>query len=408
MSRETLSAAEARRLVLAAQGLSGRRPEMPCARDVRKLSQKLGVFQIDSVNVLVRAHYMPLFSRLGAYDRSILDHESYRGKRRSLFEYWGHEASLLPVSLYPCFRWRMADAEKGEGIYSGIARFARENRPFVEEVFRQVESRGPLSASELKEGGKGEGNWWGWAPGKTALEYLFWAGRITTATRRGAGFERVYDLPERALPSSVISAPAPTREEAQRTLLKIAISSLAVATEKDLRDYYRLPTGDTKARIAEMVEEGSLASVQVKGWGTPAFMGPAARLSRLKAPCTLLAPFDPLVWERNRAERLFDFRHRIEIYVPEHKRTFGYYVLPVLLGDRIVARVDLKADRAGRALLVRSAHIENHAALADVGEPLAEALSDMAEWLDLDCVRVAEKGSLSDVLSACVGRFRAV
>jgi uncharacterized protein YcaQ len=379
--RERLSLARARRVALAAQGFGEARPDQPSRRHLLRTTDRLGLLQIDSVNVLVRAHYMPLFSRLGAYDPSLLDEASYHRRRRVFFEYWGHEASLIRLDLQPLFRWRMERAERGEGIYGGLATFGRERPDFVRAVLREVEERGPLSAGDLENGGRGQGSWWGWSDGKRALEWLFWAGLVTTATRRG--FERVYDLPERVLPQAVVDAPTPAPDDAQRALLRHAARALGIASERCLRDYFRLDVADARLRLAELVEAGELMPVTVDGWKDTAYLDPAARIPRRIDARALVSPFDPVVWERTRAERLFDFRYRIEIYTPAEKREFGYYCLPFVLGDRIVARVDLKADRAARRLIVHSIHPEAHAGMDDIAPALGEELALMARWLGL-------------------------
>jgi uncharacterized protein YcaQ len=337
----TLSAGQARRIALAAQGLADPRPSTQAkALNLRRLIDRLGVIQIDSVNVLVRSHYLPTFSRLGDYSRELLEAEAW-GRRPSLFEYWGHEASLLPVANQPLFRWRMQRARQGE-TWSGLARFGRERRPYIEEVLRRIERDGPVTGGDFAEGRR-EAGWWNWSDGKRALEWLFWGGEITTRTRRG--FERVYDLTERVLPPAVVSAPTPTEPAAHRELLRVAGRALGVATETDLRDYFRMPVAETRARLAELVEAGEMQPVTVAGWGKTAFLAPDARIPRRAAACALLSPFDNLIFFRERAERLFNIRIRLEIYTPEHKREHGYYVLPFLQGEAITARVDLKSDR---------------------------------------------------------------
>ncbi|MFL5333443.1 MAG: winged helix-turn-helix domain-containing protein [Geminicoccaceae bacterium] len=382
---EKLSAAAARRVALAAQGLTGpRRDRVPDAAAARRQIERLGLLQIDSVSAVVRSHYLPLFSRLGPYRREILDELAYAGRKRRLFEYWGHEASLLPVTAQPLFRWRMERAAAGQGIYSGIARFGRERRAYIAAVLDQVRARGPLAAGELTGSARGEGGWWGWGEGKIALEFLFWAGQVTTGTRRG--FERIYDLPERALPSLVLGLPTPSAEEAQRELLRRAARALGVATTRDLRDYFRLDAADVPGRLAELVEAGELLPVAVEGWTQPAWLDPMVRLPRRIDVRALLSPFDSLVWERARTERLFGFRYRLEIYTPAHRRTHGYYVLPFLLGDRLVARVDLRSDRKASCLRVLGTHLEPGATQGDIGGPLADELRLMAGWLGLERV----------------------
>jgi len=398
--RERLSQAAARRVALAAQGF-GMRPDGPVdGGRLRRMVERLGVLQIDSVNVLVRSHYLPLFSRLGPYPAERLD-AAAKGRRRTLFEYWGHEASLLPVAAQPLFRWRMARAEAGRGIYGGLARFARERRDFIDRIEAEIAARGPLAAGELAEGGRGAGGWWGWSDGKMALEYLFWAGRVTTAQRRG--FERVYDLPERVLPAAVLAAPTPAEDEAQRQLVLAAARALGVATGPCLRDYFRLDADDFKLRLAELVEAGLLLPVAIEGWDRPAYLDPTARHPRRVAANALLSPFDSLVFERTRTEALFGFRYRLAFYTPAEKREHGYYVLPFLMDERLVARIDLKADRAAGILRVVAAHAEAGAAPGPVAEALAVELAAMAGWLGLGDVAVAAAGDLAPALRAAVG-----
>lgn len=400
---DSLSLREARRVAIAAQGFANGALDAVSdavaveARHARRLIGRLGLVQIDSVNVLVRSHYLPLFSRLGPYEAALLDRLAYGGKRRSLFEYWGHEASLIPVEQQPLFRWRMARAARGEGIYGGLARFAVERRAYIDSVLAEVAARGPMGASELSEAGRGAGGWWGWSDGKRALEYLFWAGFVTTAGRRG--FERLYDLPERVLPAAVLDTPTPEEAEAQRALLRIAARAHGVATERDLRDYHRLEVADTRLRIAELVEAGDLIPVTVEGWERTAYVTPDLRVPR-KAPArALLSPFDSLIWERQRTERLFGARIRLEIYTPAHKREHGYYVLPFLMEERIAARVDLKSDRKACTLLVQAAHTEPHASPGTVAPPLAAELRRMAGWLGLERVTVCGGGDLAPALA---------
>lgn len=404
MSRpaDRLSALQARRIALGAQGFAARRPATPGRAQLQRTVERLGLLQIDSVNVLARAHYLPPLARLGAYDRADLDALAWGPRRsRRLFEYWGHEASLIPLEQQPLFRWRMDRARAGRGIYGGLARFAAERRPYIDRVLDEIARRGPLSAGELEQAGRGAGGWWGWSDGKRAVEWLFWAGLVTTAGRRG--FERLYDLPDRVLPPAVAGAPTPTEAEAQRELLRIAARALGVATEADLRDYHRLDLADARARIAELAEAGDLVPVEVEGWGRPAWLHPgAARPRRLEA-AALLAPFDPLVWRRERAERLFGFRYRIEIYVPAHRRTHGYYVLPFLQGERLTARLDLKADRQAGVLRVQASHREDHADPAAIAPALAPRLAEMAAWLGLKDVAVRHDHALDRALKAALG-----
>ncbi len=388
--RDTLSAAAARRIALAAQGFARPRPALPPtpAQALREID-RLGLVQIDSVSAVVRSHYLPLFSRLGPYPCGLLDQLAYDGRRRKLFEYWGHEASLIPVRLQPMLRWRMARAGAGQGTYGQLARFARDRRSYVDDVLAEVRNRGALGAGDLADGSRGQGGWWGWSDGKTALEFLFWAGAVTTATRRG--FERIYDLPERVLPKPVLALPTPEPADAQRALLLHAARALGVATARDLRDYFRLEAADVPARLAELVEAGLLLPVTVAGWAQPAYLDPAARAPRRVDARALLSPFDSLVWERERTERIFGFRYRLEIYTPAHKRTHGYYVLPFLLGDRLVARVDLKTDRQAGCLRVLATHLEPGGDERVIAGALAGELGLMAAWLGLDRVETGPR-----------------
>lgn len=395
--RERLSLAEARRCALAAQGFCTRRPAGAAeVRHVRRVLDHVGLLQIDSVNVLVRSHYLPVYARLGPYPATLLERLAY-GRARRLFEYWGHEASLLPLELHPLLRWRMERAAQGEGIYGRLAEFGRDRARYVRQVLAEVQARGPLSAGELGDGGRGTSAWWGWSEGKHALEWLFWAGHVTTAARRG--FERVYDLTERVLPAHIVSAPTPAPADARRELLRVAARALGVATTRDLRDYFRLDATEAREHIAELAEAGDLLPVQVDGWRQPAWLWREARIPRRVRTCALLSPFDSLIWERQRTEALFGFSYRLELYTPAHKRRYGYYVLPFLAGERLVARVDLKADRAARCLRVPAVWAEPGAErriTADaVAGALAGALRDMAGWLGLDRVEVAGAGDLA-------------
>ena len=395
---DTLSLAAARRIALAAQGFARPRPSgrIGDAR-LRRVTARLHLHQIDSVNVLARAHYLPLFSRLGAYPRALLDAAAW-GRKRRLFEYWAHEASLLPLELHPLLRWRMERADRGEGMWRHIRAFAGERRAEAMAVLERIRAEGPMAASDLRET-KGRSGWWEWSDAKTALEWLFWAGHVTTATRRGS-FERVYDLPERVIPAEMLALPTPSKEEAQRALLERSAAALGVATAADLRDYFRLKPEATP-RIAELVEEGVLLPVRVEGWRQPAFLHRDARRPRRIDAAALLVPFDPSIWERARTERLFGLRYRIEIYTPPARRVHGYYVLPFLCGETLAARVDLKADRQAGLLRVQSAWLEPRAP-GEAPERLAAELELMARWLGLDGVAVADRGDLAPALAGLV------
>lgn len=379
---ETLSLAQARRIALAAQGFGAPLPDAPGRAHLRRTVERLNLHQIDSVNVLTRAHYLPAFSRLGSYDRGLLDESAWGPRpRRQLFEYWAHEASLLPLALQPLLRWRMEDADRGLAGWKGMRPFATERRAEAEAVLARIRSDGPLAASDFDDR-RGRPGWWEWSGTKTALEWLFWAGHLTTATRRSS-FERVYDLPERVLPASILATPTPPRLDAQRQLIERSARALGIATARELRDYFRLRPGDEGPAIAALAEEGVLLPVAVPGWAERAWLHRDARRPRRIQGAALLVPFDPLVWERSRTERLFGFHYRIEIYTPADKRLHGYYVLPFLLDERLVGRVDLKSDRQNRRLLVQAVHWEPDAP-ADAPERLAIELARMATWLGLD------------------------
>jgi hypothetical protein len=399
-SSSHVSRDEARRIALAAQGFGKRPRARPGGEAILGCVRRLGVVQLDSVNVVCRAHYLPLLARLGAYDRDVLDRAAWSAPRR-LFEYWGHEASFLPVEIQPLFRWRMARAEAGQGMWSHLSRFGRERRAYVAEVLNTVAAEGPLRAADVPSPTQARGGWWERSDAKRALEWLFWAGKVTTASR--THFTRLYDLPERALPAEVLAAPTPSEPDAHRELLRLSGRALGIATADDLCDYFRLARRDAQERIAELVEEGALARVEVEGWSKPAFLDPGARpRAGATRSAALLAPFDPLVWHRPRAHRLFDFHYRIGIYTPAHARTHGYYVLPFLCDGRLVGRVDLKAERKERVLEVKSSHVEDGVRGAEIAPALAVELARLAAWLGLERVAVARKGPLAPALRACL------
>ncbi|QKS00556.1 winged helix-turn-helix domain-containing protein [Sphingomonas sp. CL5.1] len=380
MAVERIGLPLARRIALAAQGFGVARPALPAPAHLRRTVARLNLHQIDSVNVLARAHYLPAFSRLGCYDRADFDRLAWGPKRqRGLFEYWAHEASLLPFDFHPLLRWRMAQADRGETGWGRMRLYATERRAEAMALLDRIRGEGPLAASDF-ESHKGQSGWWEWSDTKRALEWLFWAGHITTATRRG-GFERVYDLTGRVIPGEVLARPTPSDAEAHRGLIERAAAALGIATDGELRDYFRQSPQYARPAIQSLAEEGVLIPVAVPGWRQAWLHRDARRPRRIEARA-LLAPFDPLVWERDRTERLFGFRYRIEIYVPAEKRRYGYYVLPFLLGGRLVARVDLKADRQAKRLIVRSVHLEPDAP-GHTHEALRLELESMERWLGL-------------------------
>ncbi|MGQ0486544.1 MAG: winged helix-turn-helix domain-containing protein, partial [Hyphomicrobiales bacterium] len=301
---DSLSLAEARRAALAAQGFAN--PDRTGTANWTKIAgaiRRMNLLQIDSVNVLCRSHYLPVYSRLGAYDQAALDARSFSNGKRALFECWAHEASLLPLELHPLMRWRMERARAGQGTYDSMNRFAAEERGYVKSVLDFVTANGPTAAGDLPDAGKSAGGWWGWSKGKMALEHLFEAGLVTTAAR--LGFERIYDIPERVIPSETLNRPAPTEDEAIRTLIDLSARALGIATAADLRDYFRLPVAEANRAVTELTQAGTLLPVQVEGWKQQAFLHRDAKLPRRAGGVALVSPFDPLVWDRVRAERLF-------------------------------------------------------------------------------------------------------
>lgn len=399
--RARLTAAEARRLAVAAQGLGGPRPAGPVdVRHLRRVLRSVGLIQIDSVNVVDRAHRLTLFSRLGIHDRDVFRRAAE--DRRELFEYWGHMASFNPVETWPLFQHRM-DGLRGWQVSE---RLEQERPGYIASVLEEVWRRGPLTAAELSDPGESRsGVWWDWKNGKLALEWLFAKGKVTVS-HRNAGFARVYDVPERVIPEAHRLAPAPPADEARRRLLRRAVRSLGVATAKDLIDYYRMPLAEGRAAVADLAAAGDLTPVRVAGWNEQAYLDPAASVPRRVEARALLCPFDSLIWYRERVERVFGFRYRVEIYVPRPKRRFGYYVFPFLLGDRLVARVDVKADRVGGVLRVPAAHLEPGASGDRVAAELAAELGLMAQWLDLEDVDVGEGGDLAGPLRRALARSR--
>ncbi|MFJ8685198.1 winged helix-turn-helix domain-containing protein [Micromonospora wenchangensis] len=398
---ESLSLAQARRMTLAAQGFADPPPAgVPTRRHLRRVLDRVGLIQMDSVNVLQRAHYLPLYSRLGPYPTSLLDTAAYH-RPRELFEYWGHEASLVPVGLHAALRWRMAKAR--DDAWGGMRRIAAEQPELVAWVRDEVAARGPLTAAEIEHDAPREtGHWgWNWSAVKRALEFLFWAGEVTAADRTPS-FARRYDLPERVLPAAALDAPTPTDAQAYRILVAVAARSLGVAAEPELRDYFRLPLAGARQAVADLVEAGELVPVTVQGWRQPAWRHVDARLPRWVRGNTLVSPFDPLVWERARTERLFGFGYRIEIYVPAAQRVHGYYVLPFLQGERFTARVDLKADRKARVLLVPAAWQEPGVDPGETAVALAAELYRLAGWLGLDAVARPAAGDLAAPLTAAL------
>ena len=399
-----MSPAVARRIAVAAQGFADPRPTGAVTRrHLQRVLDRVQLIQLDSVNVAVRAHYAPAFSRLGGYPAELLDDAawSHSARRpRLLVECWAHEASLVPVADWPLLR----SGAKARGWWRHYGELAERSPQLVEDLLAAVKELGPVGAGALERelvgsGPRARGSWWARSEVKRLCEWLFGMGVLTTGARRG--FERLYDLTERVLPPEVLSREVP-EDEGARELVRRAAVALGVATEPDLRDYYRLRPPASQRAVAELVEAGELEPVAVTGWRQPAYRHVAARAPRRVTGAALLCPFDPLIWERDRTERLFGFRYRIEIYVPEPKRVHGYYVFPLLLDGELVGRVDLKADRASGVLRAVGAFAEPDADLPVVARAMAGELRSMAEWLGLSDVVVGPRGDLSPALRAAL------
>ena len=368
---------------------------------MRATAARLSAIQIDSVNVLVRAHYLPTFSRYGPYPMSALDDLAH-GKRE-LFEYWGHAACFLPIELYPLMRWRM------NGQLVGFAGIDTKRKEFVEAVYREVAERGPMSAGEISIGGKSRGSWWGWSDGKHAIELLLRQGRVAVAGRRN--FERLYDVPERVIPPAMLDTAAIAEPDAKKELLVRAARAMGVGTARDIAQYFhvdawwdrtspngRRPPAKTQLLFDELAEDGRLESVRVEGWKQPAFVVPNVKIPRSVDARAIVSPFDPVLWERKWTKAVFGFDYQIEIYVPAPKRIHGYYVLPFLMGDRFAGRMDLKADRKASRLIVHAAYVEAGLDIGAVAAALADELRSIATWLSLESFAVGPKGNLARAL----------
>jgi uncharacterized protein YcaQ len=400
MPRDTLSLSEARRIALAAQGFDRPRPSGQVnAGHLRRLIRQIGLIQIDSVSILCPAHYQVPFSRLGPYDRARLDDLIY--KRRELTEQWAHEASIVPIEHWPLIRHHLGPHERRWGA---LDKFMTAHADYADRVLEEVRARGPVVAGDIDEpdGTRGKGGgWWGWTRAKATLEGHFSRGTIAIADRRAAGFARTYDLAERIVPDAHRSR-VMTRQDAQRELIRIAARANGVATAADLADYYRMAPREARQRVVELANEGELREVRVEGWRDVAYLDANAKMPRSVKASALLSPFDPVIWYRKRAERLFEFDYRIEIYVPKEKRKFGYYVLPFLHDGRLSGRVDLKADRASGNLLVLGAYAEEHADRESLAPALATELRAMARWLGLDDVSVSKRGNVARALTSAL------
>lgn len=433
---ESVSLDEARRIALAAQGFDTPRPSRAGPQRIRAVLDRLSVLQLDSVNVLCRSHYLPLFSRLGPYRRELLDQMAW-GQPRELFEYWGHQASLMPLTLHPLLRWRMQAAQNwtwdgwtsatkpGQppadwartwdarihapwAVTVGMTRLTLERPAILDEVLEQVRRHGPVLADDaaptvVRRGREdpdpdpSTGRMWNWQDGKIAIEWLFCTGAVTTATRRS--FTRLYDLTERVLPKETLAVDTPEEADARRELMRRAGRAVGIGSEKQLRNYFLMPRALARIAIEELIESGELIKVRIDGVRGVRYRWhetePSTGSSRTR---TLLSPFDPLIWDRDRIEQLFGFRYRISIYTRESERTDGYYVLPFLSGGSFVARVDLRAERDRSALVVPTVSSEPGHDPDTLAAELAVELRSMADWLGLEQVVVGRRGNLAAAL----------
>ncbi len=395
----TLSISESRKIALYAQGFG--QPKTDAASGwaaQNKELRRLHLLQIDSVNVLTRSHYLPLFSRLGNYDRTALDKRTLFQKNRSHFECWAHEASLVRMEIHPLMRWRMQRAHKGDGIYKSMRDFAKTEKAYLKNLLKFVSSHGPTAQSDLPDKSKGQGGWWGWSKGKLALETLFAQGLLTTAKRES--FERYYDLPERVIPCEILNLPTPSERDAVLQLMGLSGQALGVGTAFDFRDYFRLPVELAKRATDDSVEAGILTPVTVEGWKTQAYKHCSAKIPRALDAAALVTPFDPICWDRDRTERLFNFHYRIELYTPRHKRKFGYYVLPFLMGETFAGRVCLKADRETGTLRANHIHHEEFVDVDEVAHRMHAEIKRMANWLDLPNIEIMKSGNLASKLTS--------
>lgn len=387
-----ISIAQARRIALAAQGFADPRPKGRVdLRHLRRVIDRIGVVQLDSVNVVARAHYLTFFARLGNYPMRLADRLGW--ETGEMVEYWAHMAALIPVEDWPLFRHRMGQLG---WHWPSMDRWMTENPDAVAQVIKEVVDRGALRPDQLENhSNTSRGPWWGWSDAKRALEALFFAGRLTVKER--VNFIRLYDVPERVLPPEVVAARIDD-QEARRQLLRKATRHHGLGTVADLADYYRMKLQISGPILKEMADRGEIEEVEVKGWKGPAYMDPEARMPRSVKGVALLGPFDPLIWFRPRTERLFDFHYRIEIYTPPPKRIFGYYVFSILLDGELVGRIDLKGDRQAGLLRVRGSYVEDGQDPIRIAAPLIGELSTMAEWLGLSDVAVERKGNLAKAL----------
>lgn len=396
-----MSAAAARRTALAAQGFGARRPARVTRRSVLGVLDRTQLLQLDSVSAVVRAHYAPVFSRIGAYDRTLLDQAAWSDgvrRPRALVEYWAHEAALIPVEDWPLMRWRMSQYQHGR--WSGMRKVVERNPTLGKDIVDVITEVGAATAGEVErhlelDKPRPKGSWWNLSDTKMICEQLFAAGSLSVAER--VGFARHYDLTERVIPAEVLARTV-SEQDAVRELVRRAAIAHGIGTETDLRDYYRLHRTQTEPAIADLVDAGELIPVAVEGWDKPGFLRAGAPTPRRVEGAALLCPFDPLIFFRARTERIFDFHYRIEIYTPERKRVHGYYVFPFLLDGELVGRVDVRAERSTGRLRVPGAFAEPGYDTLATAHALTGALREMADWLELDEVVIGDRGNLAPLL----------
>ncbi|MEP6842550.1 MAG: crosslink repair DNA glycosylase YcaQ family protein [Pseudolysinimonas sp.] len=392
---DTISPASARRIALAAQGFGTPHPPAVGTRQLNLLLQRLGALQIDSVNVFERSHYLPVFARLGAYDKALLDKLTF-ARRAPYTEYLAHVAAFIPLDDYPLFGFRRARMREKYGQRE----WALGNQPMLEWLLAELADKGPMPASRIEHHENvRKGPWWGWSDVKQGLEFLFDWGDVVSAGRKN--FERIYALPEQVFPAAVLNTHI-AKEDAIRELVRRASRALGIGTVNDIADYYRLFNADTKAAILELVDAGELRRVTVPGWSAPAYLHVEARIPRRIETTALLSPFDPIVWERTRALDMFRFHYRIEIYTPAPQRVFGYYTLPVLIDETLAGRIDLKSDRQNGVLRVQSAWHEAGAP-AGMEERLVPLLRETAAWQGLGEIEVMDRGDAARTLANELG-----
>jgi uncharacterized protein YcaQ len=392
---DSISPGSARRIALAAQGFGRPRPESVGTRQLNLLIERLGLLQIDSVNVFERSHYLPVFARLGSYDKALLDKLTFV-RRGPYTEYLAHVATFIPTVDYPLFGWRRERLREKYGRETWV----QENRPMMDWLLNELAEKGPLPASRFEhEENVRKGPWWGWSDVKLGLEYLFTWGEVVSAGR--TNFERAYALPEQIIPAPLLNVEIP-KDVAIRELVRRASRALGIGTAKDIADYYRLYIDDTKAALLELAEAGEVHAVRVPGWGAGAYLHAEARIPRRIEATALLSPFDPIVWERTRALAMFGFHYRIEIYTPAPQRKFGYYTLPVLMDEALVGRIDLKSDRQNGVLRVQSAWHEEGAP-PGMEERLVPLLRETAAWQGLGDIEIMDRGDAALTLAAALG-----